>query len=122
VQGKNINVDDMAKEMGTTEAGTNSINDITPVLNKETGKTNAYRSVEISTPDADAKQKEILDGSAEDAAASWGEFDKFIEETYYPAVTTGYSGTAIIRGSKIGGMYNDSVRGMPTLSIMYTTS
>ncbi|MEW2427012.1 C39 family peptidase, partial [Micromonospora sp. NPDC047644] len=24
VQGKNINVDDMAKEMGTTEAGTNS--------------------------------------------------------------------------------------------------
>jgi len=72
--------------------------------------------------DADAKQKEILDGSAEDAAASWGEFDKFIEETYYPAVTTGYSGTAIIRGSKIGGMYNDSVRGMPTLSIMYTTS
>ncbi|MEU8332145.1 C39 family peptidase, partial [Micromonospora sp. NPDC048839] len=32
VQGKNINVDDMAKEMGTTEAGTNSITDITPVL------------------------------------------------------------------------------------------
>ena len=72
--------------------------------------------------DADAKQKEILDGSAEDAAASWGEFDKFIEETYYPAVTTGYSGTAIIRGSKIGGMFNDSVRGMPTLADMYITS
>ena len=65
--------------------------------------------------DADAKQKEILDGSAEEAAAAWGEFDKFIEETYYPAVNTGYSGTAIIRGSKIGGMYNDTVRGMPTL-------
>ncbi|WP_433310467.1 C39 family peptidase [Micromonospora sp. CA-269861] len=59
VQGKNINVDDMAKEMGTTEAGTNSINDITPVLNKETGK-NAYRSVEISTPDADTKQTDTL--------------------------------------------------------------
>jgi peptide/nickel transport system substrate-binding protein len=71
--------------------------------------------------DADAKQKEILDGSADEAAASWGEFDKFIEETYYPAVTTGYSGTAIIRGSKIGGMYNDSVRGMPTLADMYIT-
>jgi peptide/nickel transport system substrate-binding protein len=71
--------------------------------------------------DADAKQKEILDGSADEAAAAWGEFDKFIEETYYPAVTTGYSGTAIIRGSKIGGMYNDSVRGMPTLADMYIT-
>ncbi|MEV4390098.1 C39 family peptidase, partial [Micromonospora sp. NPDC049580] len=31
VQGKDISVDAMAKEMGTTEAGTNSINDITPV-------------------------------------------------------------------------------------------
>ncbi|MFG2051018.1 C39 family peptidase [Micromonospora sp. NPDC048935] len=60
VQGKNINVDDMAKEMGTTEAGTNSINDITPVLNKETGKADAYHSVEISKPDADAKQTDTL--------------------------------------------------------------
>ncbi|MCG5458502.1 C39 family peptidase [Micromonospora sp. PSH03] len=60
VQGKEISVDAMAKEMGTTEAGTNSINDITPVLNKETGKTNAYRSVEISTPDADTKQTDTL--------------------------------------------------------------
>ncbi|MEV4766831.1 C39 family peptidase, partial [Micromonospora chokoriensis] len=50
VQGKDINVDAMAKEMGTTEAGTNSINDITPVLNKETGKNDAYRSVEIRNP------------------------------------------------------------------------
>ncbi|MFG2050223.1 C39 family peptidase [Micromonospora sp. NPDC048935] len=60
VQGKNINVDDMAKEMGTTEAGTNSINDITPVLNKETGKADAYHSVEISKPDADTKQTDTL--------------------------------------------------------------
>jgi peptide/nickel transport system substrate-binding protein len=71
--------------------------------------------------DADAKQKEILDGTAEDAPAAWGEFDKFIEETYYPAVVTGYSGTAMIRGSKIGGMANDAVRGMPTFANMYIT-
>ncbi|MGC5381173.1 C39 family peptidase [Micromonospora sp. DT68] len=60
VQGKDISVDAMAKEMGTTEAGTNSINDITPVLNKETGKNDAYRSVEISTPTADDKQTDKL--------------------------------------------------------------
>ncbi|MCX5066231.1 C39 family peptidase [Micromonospora lupini] len=60
VQGKDISVDDMAKEMGTTEAGTNSINDITPVLNKETGKADAYHSVEISKPDADATQTDTL--------------------------------------------------------------
>ncbi|MFI7519998.1 C39 family peptidase [Micromonospora globbae] len=59
VQGKDINVDAMAKEMGTTEAGTNSINDVTPVLNKETGK-NAYHSVEISSPTADEKQTDKL--------------------------------------------------------------
>ncbi|WCN79250.1 C39 family peptidase [Micromonospora sp. LH3U1] len=60
VQGKNISVDDMAKEMGTTEDGTNSINDITPVLNKETGKNDAYHSVEISNPNADDKQTDKL--------------------------------------------------------------
>ena len=60
VQGKNINVDTMAKEMGTTEDGTNSINDITPVLNKETGKKDAYHSVEIRTPKADTKQTDTL--------------------------------------------------------------
>ncbi|GAB3943108.1 hypothetical protein GCM10027614_31270 [Micromonospora vulcania] len=59
VQGKDISVDSMAKEMGTTEAGTNSINDITPVLNKETGN-NAYHSVEISNPNADTKQTDTL--------------------------------------------------------------
>ncbi|MCO1597305.1 C39 family peptidase [Micromonospora sp. RHAY321] len=59
VQGKDISVDAMAKEMGTTEAGTNSINDITPVLNKETAK-DAYHSVEISTPNADDKQTDRL--------------------------------------------------------------
>ncbi|WP_229401659.1 C39 family peptidase [Micromonospora okii] len=58
VVGKNIDVDAMAKQMGTTEAGTNSINDITPVLHKETGKN--YRSVEISNPDADTKQTDTL--------------------------------------------------------------
>ncbi|WP_346125710.1 C39 family peptidase, partial [Micromonospora coerulea] len=59
VQGKDINVDAMAKEMGTTEAGTNSVNDITPVLNKETGK-NVYRSVEIKDAKADDKQTDTL--------------------------------------------------------------
>ncbi|KKJ94704.1 C39 family peptidase, partial [Micromonospora sp. HK10] len=46
------------KEMGTTENGTNSINDITPVLNKETGK--HYRSVEIKNSNADDKQTDTL--------------------------------------------------------------
>ncbi|SCG63689.1 C39 family peptidase [Micromonospora halophytica] len=57
---KDIDVDDMAKRMGTTEAGTNSINDITPVLNKEAGKGDVYRTVEIKTGKADTKQTDKL--------------------------------------------------------------
>ena len=72
--------------------------------------------------DADAKQKEILDTMTPDeAAAAWGEFDKFIGEKYYPAVNLGYSGTAMIHGSKVGGMDNDEVRGMPTFQKMFIT-
>ncbi|MEH0969769.1 C39 family peptidase [Micromonospora sp. CPCC 205546] len=59
VQGKNIDVDAMAKQMGTTEAGTNSINDITPVLNKESGK-DAYQSVELRDAKADDAQTDKL--------------------------------------------------------------
>jgi hypothetical protein len=59
VLGKNIDVDAMAKEMGTTEAGTNSINDITPVLNKQTGR-NAYHSTEIPVDKVDGKRVEQL--------------------------------------------------------------
>ena len=56
VQGKNIDVHAMAKEMGTTEAGTNSINDITPVLNKQTGK-DVYKSTEIPVDKARDRDK-----------------------------------------------------------------
>jgi len=72
--------------------------------------------------DMDKEQDRILDTlSPEEAAKAWGEFDKKMQETYYPAVNTGYSGTAMIHGSKVGGMANDNVRGMPTFSRMYIT-
>jgi peptide/nickel transport system substrate-binding protein len=72
-------------------------------------------------PDADAMLQAVLGGPADDAAAGWGAFDKYIEETYYPAVVTGYVGAALIRGSEVGGMHNDSVRGVPTFQVMYVT-
>ncbi|MEO6511447.1 MAG: ABC transporter substrate-binding protein [Nocardioides sp.] len=71
--------------------------------------------------DADQMQEDILDGKAGDTSIAWGELDKFIETTYYPAVNIGYAGTANIRGSDIGGMANDDVRGMPTFATMYVT-
>jgi peptide/nickel transport system substrate-binding protein len=73
-------------------------------------------------PEMDKLQDHILDDlSPEEAAAAWGEFDKKMETEYYPAVNTGYSGTAMVRGSRVGGMANDNVRGMPTFGLMYIT-
>jgi peptide/nickel transport system substrate-binding protein len=70
----------------------------------------------------DQEQDRILDTlSPEEAAPAWGEFDKKMQETYLPAVNLGYSGTAMIHGSKVGGMENDNVRGMPTFAQMYIT-
>ena len=72
--------------------------------------------------DMDALQNKILDTmTPEEAAPAWGQFDKTMETKYYPAVNTGYSGTAMIHGSKVGGMENDNVRGMPTFARMYIT-
>ncbi|MBO4207054.1 C39 family peptidase [Micromonospora echinofusca] len=45
-QGKNISQDDLARQLGTTEAGTNSAVDITRVLNKVTGD-DEYTTVEM---------------------------------------------------------------------------
>jgi peptide/nickel transport system substrate-binding protein len=72
--------------------------------------------------DMDAQQNKILDTmTPEQAAPAWGQFDKTMETKYYPAVNVGYSGTAMIHGSKVGGMENDNVRGMPTFARMYIT-
>jgi len=57
--------------------------------------------------------------SPEEAVNAWGELDKMIMTEHYPAVITGYSGTAMLRGSKVGGMEPDSLRGMPTFKSMY---
>jgi peptide/nickel transport system substrate-binding protein len=72
--------------------------------------------------DMDAQQDKILDTmSPEQAAPAWGDFDKSMQDKYYPAVVTGYDGVAMIHGSKVGGFANDNVRGMPTFARMYIT-
>lgn len=60
--------------------------------------------------------------SPEEAVTAWGELDKHIMTEIYPAVLTGYSGTAMVHGSKVGGMEADSLRGMPTFKTMYIVS
>jgi peptide/nickel transport system substrate-binding protein len=74
----------------------------------------------FDVPEMDRRQAEILDTmTPEEAARAWGEFDRTLQEEYYPAVVTGYGGVAMIHGSDVGGMANDNVRGMPTYARMY---
>ncbi|MFC7550139.1 C39 family peptidase [Plantactinospora sp. GCM10030261] len=47
--GHDIPIDELATQMGTTEAGTNSAEDITKALNKATN-TDKYRTTELSNP------------------------------------------------------------------------
>ena len=72
--------------------------------------------------DMTAELDRILDElTPEEATVAWGEFDETMQTKYYPAVVTGYSGSALIHGSKVGGMENDNVRGMPTFAQMFIT-
>jgi hypothetical protein len=54
-QGKNLSQDKIAQELGTTENGTNSANDVTRVLNAQLGA-DKYHTVEISSTTPTAKQ------------------------------------------------------------------
>lgn len=57
--GHNITMASLARTMGTTEAGTNSANEITAALNKVTG-TKKYHTTELSKPTVTAKQVRTL--------------------------------------------------------------
>ena len=51
--------------------------------------------------------------------AAWNALDKEIQTKYFPAIATGYSGAAMMRGSSVHGMYVDGTLGMPTWKDMW---
>jgi hypothetical protein len=57
--GHNITMANLAHQMGTTEAGTNSANDITAALNKVTGS-DKYHTTELAKPTVSPKQADTL--------------------------------------------------------------
>lgn len=56
---RDISQEELAREMGTTENGTDSVDLITKALNAKSGK-DAYRTIELPTPSADDKQTDKL--------------------------------------------------------------
>ncbi|BCJ59866.1 hypothetical protein Jiend_32880 [Micromonospora endophytica] len=59
VMDRDVSQDDLAREMGTTERGTDSAHLITKALNERSGK-NVYRTVELPGPVADDAQTDRL--------------------------------------------------------------
>lgn len=57
---------EVAKKLGTTEAGTNSVNDVTRVLNQTYGK-HVYKTTEIPNESASAKQVQRLKADLKNA-------------------------------------------------------
>ena len=51
--------------------------------------------------------------------AAWADLDELIQTEYYPVIVGGYPGTALLHGSRIGGMNLDSAGGMPTWEDIY---
>ncbi len=68
----------------------------------------------FSEDEVDDRMHKILELPLEEQAAAWNVLDQYITETYYPVVTTLYTGVAQAHGSKIGGHFVDSVSGQPT--------
>jgi peptide/nickel transport system substrate-binding protein len=75
---------------------------------------------QIDEPEINKGIDRILDNKTGAAAnKAWGQLDKTMMQKYYPAVLIGYTGVAYLNGSKIGGVSNDSVRGVPNFTNLY---
>ncbi len=70
----------------------------------------------------DARMSEIEKMPLAQQPAAWNDLDKTIQTTYFPVIVTSYSGKAMMRGSKVMGMHNDPVFGMPTWQTMWLKS
>ena len=87
---------------------------------KLVGQAGMPNQAQLDQPEINNQMNKILDTmTGEEANKAWGELDKLMMQKYYPVVLTGYTGVAYLHGSKIGGVSNDSVRGMPNFTNMY---
>ena len=53
---------------------------------------------------------------------AWNALDKTIQTKYYPVIVTGYGGVAMMRGSKVMNMVDDTTFGMPEWKDMWIQS
>jgi peptide/nickel transport system substrate-binding protein len=62
----------------------------------------------------DDRIDDILTLPLQEQASAWNDLDEHVTETYYPLITTLYSGVLQAHGSRISGHFADDVFGQPT--------
>ncbi len=82
--------------------------------------TSAPNKSYLDDPTVNKKIDTIVAEPLAKSLPAWGELDKYIMENIYPNVVTGYEGTALLRGSKVGGFLG-TTDGMPPFANLYIT-
>ncbi|MHB1472643.1 MAG: ABC transporter substrate-binding protein [Dermatophilaceae bacterium] len=76
----------------------------------------------LQDPALDTKIDDISALPLDQQATKWGELDKYILETYLPALPFYYDKMAVVMGTKIGGAVGDPTQGLPIFTQMFVKS
>ncbi|UYM04818.1 ABC transporter substrate-binding protein [Solicola gregarius] len=92
---------------------------IPPILSKKYPGSNYAHFTE---PDIEKRIDEVQQMPSEDQPEGWAQLEKDAMEKYYPTIPIGYTGAALLEGSRIEGMHVDEVFGNPTWKSMWVAS
>ena len=73
----------------------------------------------LAEPKIDAEMERILKLSIADQGPEWGKFDKWLMETYLPAIPYYYDRSNLLFGTKVKNVINDPNHGMPVLDAIW---
>jgi len=73
----------------------------------------------LSDAKIDAEMERILKLSIADQGPEWGKFDKWLMETYLPAIAYYYDRSNLLFGTKVKNVINDPNHGMPVLDAIW---
>ena len=93
-----------------------------PVLFKSQSVKDQNSIGELQDPALDKKIDGISALPLDQQAAKWGELDKYILETYSPALPWYYDKMAVVIGTKIGGGVGDPTQGLPIFTQLFVKS
>lgn len=92
---------------------------IPPILSKDYPGSNYSHFTE---PEVEKQIDEITTLPYDEQPAAWAKLEKDVMEKYYPTVPIGYTGAALLSGSRVEGMHVDEVFGNPTWKSMWISS